>query len=206
MREIPAGSVSLRSAWFWTLLSAALFVGCSAMLGLHTLALSPVAIAVIWGYSLTKRYTFLCHAFLGVALALAPMAVWIALTQEVGWVAVILSVAVGTWVAGFDIIYSCQDVAFDRDNSLYSVPAVFGVPKALVISGALHVLTVASLAALPWCVSLAWPYWVGFCAITAVLVWEHSIVKPNDLSRINRAFFDLNGYISLVFLIGLWFS
>lgn len=207
-RELPSGQISLRAAWAFTLLSAAGFVACSAALGRPTLLLSPVALAVVWGYSLTKRFTALCHLFLGLGLALAPTGVWIALTSSYGVVPLLLSVAVLTWVAGFDIVYSCQDAAFDRENGLYSLPAALGVGGALAVSAVLHVVTIGVLAALPAYVPLGWPYGVGFLVIAAVLVYEHWIVRPNDLSRVNKAFFDLNGWVSLLFLVfvvlGLW--
>lgn len=199
-RELVTGAISIRAAWAFTLGSAAVFVLFAGLLGLHTLALAPIALAVVWGYSLSKRYSALCHIILGVALALAPSAVWIALTVDYGPIPALLSLAVGTWVAGFDIIYSCQDAGFDRDEGLYSIPSRFGVGPALVMSAGLHVITVGALVALPFVTVLAWPYWVGVCLIGAVLVYEHAIVSPSDLTRVNKAFFDLNGYISLVFL------
>jgi 4-hydroxybenzoate polyprenyltransferase len=200
-REIPSGQISVRAAWAFTLASAALFVAASAWLGTPTLLLSPVALAVVWGYSLTKRFTALCHAVLGLALALAPTGVWIAITDGYSAVPLALSIAVGTWVAGFDILYSCQDAEFDRGHGLHSVPSALGIRGALVASAALHVATVGCLAALPALVPLGWPYAVGLAAITLVLAYEHWIVGPNDLSRIDKAFFDLNGYVSLLFFV-----
>jgi len=209
-RELPSGQISLGAAWAFTLGSAGVFVVLAGLLGWLTLVLSPVALAVIWGYSLSKRYTALCHLVLGLALALAPTAVWIAITGSYGWAPLFLSLAVGAWVAGFDILYSLQDRAFDADAGLYSVPAVLGVRGALWVSGALHIATVGLLAALPWLSPLGWPYWIGLTAITGVLGYEHAIVTPTDLSRINKAFFDLNGYVSLLFLffvvLGWWFA
>jgi 4-hydroxybenzoate polyprenyltransferase len=199
-REIPSGQISVGAAWGFTLGSAALFALFAGLLGPLTLALVPVALAVVWGYSFTKRFTALCHVVLGVALALAPTAVWIALTGTWGWVPALLSIAVGTWVAGFDIIYSCQDAQYDRDHGLKSVPAVLGVGPALGVSGALHIVTMAALMALPSVVELGLIYWVGVVVIGGVLAYEHAIVRPTDLSRINKAFFDLNGYVSLLFL------
>jgi 4-hydroxybenzoate polyprenyltransferase len=199
-REIPAGAISVRAAWFWTLATAAGFVVVSGLLGAATLALSPVALAVVWGYSLTKRWTALCHVVLGVGLALAPTGVWVALTNGYGWVPGLLSAAVLTWVAGFDIVYSCQDAAFDRDHGLYSIPAVLGVRNALVVRALLHVVTVGALAALPWVTPLGWAYGVGVALIAAVLAYEHWIVRPDDLSRVDKAFFDLNGWVSVLFL------
>lgn len=203
-REIPSGEISVGAAWAFTLGSAALFVVSSWMLSTLTLFLSPVALAVVWGYSLSKRFTALCHVVLGAALALAPSAVWIALTGGYGATPALLSVAVGTWVAGFDMIYACQDAAFDRDNQLNSVPARLGIKAALIVSAALHVVTVTSLVLLPWTVPLGPAYLLGVALIGVVLVYEHAIVKPSDLSRINKAFFDLNGYVSLLFFGFVW--
>lgn len=200
-REIPSGQISVRAAWGFTLASAAVFVAASAALGRSTLLLAPVALAVVWGYSLTKRFTALCHAVLGVALALAPTGVWIALTDGYGPIPALLSLAVGTWVAGFDILYACQDEAFDRSRGLKSVPAVLGLRNAMVVSALLHVGTMVALGALPSFVPLGWPYAIGWVVIGGVLVYEHWIVRPDDLSRIDKAFFDLNGYVSLVFFV-----
>jgi 4-hydroxybenzoate polyprenyltransferase len=200
-REIPSGQISLGAAWVFTLAFAAAFVGASAMLGRTTLLLAPVALAVVWGYSLTKRFTALCHFVLGLGLALAPTGVWVALTDSYGPAPLLLSVAVLTWVSGFDIIYSCQDAAFDRERGLYSVPAVLGVRGALGLSTALHIVTIGALLALPWVVALGWPYGVGLAAIAGVLAYEHRIVSADDLSRVNKAFFDLNGYVSILFFV-----
>lgn len=207
-REIPAGQISVAAAWGFTLGAAALFVACCVLLGSTVAWLSPVAIAIVWGYSLTKRWTALCHVVLGVSLALAPTGVWIALTDSYGPVPALLSAAVGTWVAGFDIIYSCQDADFDRGAGLHSVPSALGLRNALVVSALLHVATVGCLVALPFFAPLGVGYWVGVVVIAGVLIYEHAIVTPTDLSRIDKAFFDLNGYVSLLFLafvgLGLW--
>lgn len=202
-REIPSGAISMTAAWAFTLGSAAAFVLCSALLGTLTLALSPIALVIVWGYSWTKRFTALCHIVLGLALALAPTAAWIALTGGYSPVPALLSAAVGTWVAGFDILYACQDADFDRQNGLFSIPSRLGVRNALIVSGFLHVGSMVALAALPSVVALGWPYAVGLILIGAVLIYEHWIVRPDDLSRIDKAFFDLNGYVSLVFLIAV---
>lgn len=200
-RELPSGQLSMFDAWLFTLGSAALFVLCAGLLGETTLWLSPIVLLVVWGYSLAKRFTMWCHAVLGVALGLAPTAVWIALTDSFGWTPALLSVAVGTWVAGFDIIYACQDAEFDAAEDLYSLPSRLGLSRALMVSRAFHVVTVAALAALPWVESLTWAYWPGWMLIAGVLFYEHTLVSPTDLSRIDRAFFDLNGYISMAFLL-----
>jgi 4-hydroxybenzoate polyprenyltransferase len=205
-REIPSGEISVSQAWAFTLGSAALFVLFAGLLGTKTLLLSPIALGIVFGYSLSKRFTALCHLVLGLALALAPTAVWIALTDGWGWVPALLSLAVGTWVAGFDIIYSCQDAAFDTDNQLHSIPSRLGLRGALLVSAMLHVLTVAALIGVGVVADLNWPYWPGAALITGVLAYEHVIVTPSDLSRINKAFFDLNGYVSLLFFAFVWMS
>jgi 4-hydroxybenzoate polyprenyltransferase len=198
-REIPAGVLSVPAAWGFTLGSAALFVLASALLGQAVLALSPVALAIVWGYSLTKRFTALCHLVLGVALALAPSGVWIALTGSYGPVPLLLSLAVATWVAGFDMIYACQDASFDQENGLHSVPAALGVGGALAVSAILHGLTLVLLLLVPVYIDLGWVYLAGVGLIAAVLAYEHWIVRPSDLSRVNKAFFDLNGWVSVLF-------
>lgn len=199
-REIPSGRLSPAWAWALTLAFTALFALAAWMLNPLCLALSPVALLVLWGYSLTKRFTALCHVVLGIALGLAPVAVWIALTGTVSVAAVLLGGAVASWVAGFDILYSLQDQAFDRQQGLHSIPVALGKTGALVASGLLHLLTAGLLAALPLAAPLGWPYWLGWAAITGVLAYEHWIVRPGDLSRLDRAFFAANGWISMGFL------
>jgi len=198
-RAIPAGTISLGAAIGFTLASAAIFLFGAWMLSTLCLMLAPVILVIICGYSLTKRFTALCHLFLGLALALAPSAAWIAIADRLDPPALVLSGIVGTWVAGFDIIYACQDADFDHNEGLNSIPARLGVKGALVVSALLHVPTVALLVALPFVFSLGWPYWLGVVGITAMLAYEHWLVRPDDLSRVNKAFFDLNGYVSLAF-------
>jgi 4-hydroxybenzoate polyprenyltransferase len=198
-REIPTGQLSVRAAWGFVIGSAVLFVAASAALGPLVLALSPVALFVVGFYSWSKRFTMLCHLVLGLALALAPTGVWIALTGSYGWTPALLSLGVGSWVAGFDIIYACQDAEFDRDSGLRSIPQTFGLGGALRISALLHLVTVAALVGVGGVEGLGVIYAVGVACITAVLVYEHAIVSPNDLSRVNKAFFELNGYVSLIF-------
>jgi 4-hydroxybenzoate polyprenyltransferase len=195
-----------RSAWVPRGLSLYCPRSSSGLLGKLTLYLSPIARAVVWGYSLCKRFTSMAHIVLGLALALAPTAVWISFTQSYGVAPLLLSLAVGTWVAGFDIIYSCQDTDFDRERGLHSIPSRLGVKGALIVSAVLHVATIGCLAALPLVEPMGPSYWVGVVLIAGVLIYEHAIVTPTDLSRINKAFFDLNGYISLVFLAAVALS
>jgi 4-hydroxybenzoate polyprenyltransferase len=199
-RELVTGEVSVAGATWFTILTALAFVGFAGLLSTVTLKLSPIALFVVWGYSLTKRFTALCHLFLGLALALAPVAVWIALVGDVAPVALWLALAVGTWVAGFDILYACQDAAFDTKVGLHSMPVALGLKGAMVFSGLLHVVTVGALIAVPMAVSLAWPYWIGVGMIAGTLVYEHWLIRPNDLSKMDKAFFDLNGAVSLIYL------
>lgn len=199
IREIPSGQMSVGTAKALTAAAALLFVGASFVLNPLCGWLSPVALFVVCGYSYAKRFTAFVHIWLGVALGIAPVAAWIAVTGTVAPAAVVLAAAVLTWVAGFDILYSLQDEEFDRGQGLRSIPVALGQVGALWVSGLLHVATAGLLAALPFLVPLGWAYWVGWALITGVLAYEHSLVKPGDLSKIDKAFFDLNGYVSLVF-------
>jgi 4-hydroxybenzoate polyprenyltransferase len=199
-RELPAGRVSLAAAAALTAVSAAVFVAAAAWLGPLCLALAPVALLLVLGYSYTKRFTWLCHLFLGVAIAAGPGGAWIAVTGEVSAPALWLMVAVATWIGGFDILYALADRDFDRRERLHSIPARFGVVGALVASALLHATTVAALLLLARAAGLGPIYLAGVAVIAAILVWEHAIVRPSDLSRLNMAFFNLNGYVSVAFL------
>jgi 4-hydroxybenzoate polyprenyltransferase len=199
IREIPSGQMSVRTASAITAAAGLLFVATSFALNPACGALSPVALIVVGGYSYAKRFTALVHLWLGAALGIAPVAAWMAVTGTVSVVAVVLAAAVMTWVAGFDILYSLQDEDFDRGQGLRSIPVALGQVGALWVSGGLHVVTVGLLASLPFLAPLDWAYWVGWALISGVLAYEHTLVKPGDLSRIDKAFFDLNGYVSLVF-------
>ena len=201
-RELPAGVVSLRAAWLLTLASAALFVGAAAYLGPLCLALSPVALLLLFGYSFTKRFTFLCHLFLGLAIAAGPAGAWIAVRGDFGAPPALLMIAVATWIGGFDILYAIADSDFDRRAGLHSIPARFGVSRSLQISGILHGVTAGTLIALAFAAHLGGPYLIALGAVVGLLVWEHWIVTPDDLSRLDMAFFNINGYISVVFFLG----
>ncbi len=203
IREIPSGQISLRAAIAITVAAAASFVALAVALNPLCGWLSPVALGVVCGYSYAKRFTALVHLWLGVALGLAPIAVWVALTGTVAPLAGILAGAVATWVAGFDILYSLQDESFDRGQGLHSIPVALGERGAMGVSALLHLVTVGLLAAVPLLAPLGWGYWLGFVAIAGVLSYEHWIVRPGDLSRIDKAFFDLNGYVSLLFFAGV---
>jgi 4-hydroxybenzoate polyprenyltransferase len=201
-REIPTGVVSLRSAWLLTLVAAAAFVGAAVALGPWPARLALPCLVLVGSYSYFKRFSWGSHLILGVSLSLAPGGAWIAITGGfAGWmVPVSLMGAVATWVAGFDVLYSLADEDFDRRRGLHSIPARFGRVGALWISGGLHVATVACLLAFHALAGLGAFHLAGVLLIAGILSWEHWIVRPNDLSRLGKAFFDLNGYVSLAYL------
>jgi 4-hydroxybenzoate polyprenyltransferase len=199
-REIPRGAVSLSAAWALTAASAAVFITAAAYLGPLCLELAPVALLFLYGYSVTKRFTALCHLVLGLAIASGPAGAWIAVRGNFGVVPGLLMLAVGTWIGGFDVLYALADRDFDRAVGLHSIPARLGVRGALVVSALLHVVTLAALVALAPFAGLGMFYVAGVTLVGVLLVWEHSIVKPSDLSRLNMAFFSLNGYVSVAFL------
>jgi 4-hydroxybenzoate polyprenyltransferase len=196
-RELPRGVLSRAEVWIFVLVSAGLLVVAAAMLNPLCLALSPVALAIVGGYSYTKRFTALSHFVLGTALAIAPVGAWIAIRGRFDAVPVVLGFAVLAWVAGFDTIYSCQDVDFDRREGLHSVPAALGVRRALLLARGLHVAAVALLVLVYVLTPLHPIYLVGVAGVAALLGYEHSLVSADDLSRIDAAFFTVNGWISV---------
>jgi 4-hydroxybenzoate polyprenyltransferase len=200
-RELPRGAVSRGGAIALVIVSCAVFLGAAALLGRWPLILAPVAIAILLGYSLAKRFTWATHLWLGLALAGAPMGAWIAITNDFGWAPLAIGLAVMGWVAGFDIIYSCQDEQFDRARGLGSIPARFGLARALWISRGLHVFAVAALIAFGLLLQLGLIYFAGVAVIAGTLIYEQRLVSPTDLSRVDKAFFDLNGYVSLAFAV-----
>jgi 4-hydroxybenzoate polyprenyltransferase len=200
-RELPRGVLSRGEVWLFVIASAATLVVAAAMLNPLCLVLSPVALLVIFGYSYTKRFTALSHLFLGLALALAPMGAWLAIRGRVEAPPVVLGLAVLFWVAGFDTIYACQDEAIDRAEGLHSLPARLGMRRALVLARLFHVVAVALLAGLYALVPMHPLYLGGVSAVAALLVYEHSLVRADDLSRIDAAFFTVNGWISLGYFV-----
>jgi 4-hydroxybenzoate polyprenyltransferase len=200
-RELPRGAVSVAAVRALVLLSCAIFLAGAAALGPLPLILSPVALALALGYSYTKRFTALCHVILGLAVAFAPGGAWIALGAPLNAAPYLLVLGVATWVAGFDVLYSLQDRKFDRRHALHSIPVALGVRGALAVSIFLHVVTVGCLLVVGFQLERGVPYLFGVGLVAMLLAYEHAIVKPSDLSRINKAFFDLNGYVSVVFLI-----
>lgn len=208
-REIPAGKLRVGQVRALVLLSCGVFVAGAAALGPLPLMLSPVALGLALGYSYTKRFTALCHVILGFAIAFAPGGAWIAIgapvaapwshTAAVTLAPWLLVVGVACWVAGFDIMYALQDREFDSSQKLHSMPVRFGAFGALVVSALLHLVTVACLAAVGIVLGRGIPFFVGVGLIAVLLTIEHAIVKPTDLSKLNKAFFDLNGYVSVAF-------
>ena len=200
IRAIPAGLITKGAVWGFTLVSAALLVFAAYNLNPLAFALSPIALVVIMGYSYTKRFTSLSHLWLGTSLSIAPIGAWIAIKGQFDWTPILLGLAVLLWTAGFDIIYACQDFDFDRNHRLHSIPAKFGIRPALWISSVLHVVMVAVLIGVALLADLGVIYLVGVGVVIIILIYEHAIVKPNDLSRVNLAFFTLNGVVSLVLM------
>lgn len=206
-RPLVTGSISLSTAWAGILIAAAIMGLAAWQLGPLPLALLPGAMFFLFGYSLTKRFTVLSHYILGLTDGLAPMGAWVAITGSLfSWSdlpAWLLLLIVMLWIGGFDLIYACQDVTFDREHGLFSIPARFGIGFALSLSKVSHMLMLAFLAFLGAWMAFGWPFWLAFVIVMGLLIWEHRLVKPNDLSKINIAFFNINSYISLILFAGV---
>ncbi len=200
-RHLPAGILSARFAWGFVVVCSAVFFAAAYMLNRLCLELAPAALAVLLLYSYTKRFTTLSHLVLGFALGIAPTAAWIAITGSLDPRILWLTAAVTFWTAGFDIIYSCQDYDFDRDAGLFSIPRACGIVGGLWIARVLHVAMLACLFALAVSFHLGWISMAGIAAVAALLIYEHSIVRASDLSRVNAAFFAVNGYVSVLFFV-----
>jgi 4-hydroxybenzoate polyprenyltransferase len=200
-RALATGALSVSFAWIFTLIAIAVFFVAAWQLNPLALKLAPLAIAVLSFYSFTKRFTAWSHLFLGFALGISPAAAWIAITGGLDGRMLILSAAVTFWVGGFDVLYACQDIDYDRRAGLYSIPQRFGIAHALQIARAMHVGVVALLAWLAASLRLPWPAWMGVVVVAALLAYEHSLVKADDLSKLDAAFFAMNGYISISFLL-----
>ena len=199
-RELPRGSLSRAEAVAFVVVASLAFVYAAWRLGPLCFALSPVALAIVFWYSMAKRVTWMTQLFLGLAMAVAPVGGWLAAGGGAGWEPVLLATAIGAWVGGFDVLYACQDLEFDRAHGLRSVPVRFGVPGALVISRALHVVAVACLGALGVAGGLGWIYHAGVAGVAVLLAYEQSLVSADDLSQVKRAF-DLNGYVGILYLV-----
>jgi 4-hydroxybenzoate polyprenyltransferase len=202
MREIPRGAMSMREAAWFVALSSAAFVFASWRLNPVCLALSPVALAIVFWYSLAKRFTTWTQLFLGLAMAVAPVGGWLAVGGRGGWEPWLLAAAIGTWVGGFDVLYACQDLDFDSAHGLHSIPVRFGIRASLAISRVMHVIAVACLLALAVVTPLGGVYLAGVALVAAMLVFEQSLVRADDLSQVKRAF-DLNGYVGILYLLVL---
>jgi 4-hydroxybenzoate polyprenyltransferase len=194
-RALATGTLTVQFAWFFTLVAVAAFFVAAWQLNFLAFKLAPLAIAILFFYSFTKRFTNWSHLFLGFALGISPAAAWIAITGGLDWRMLILCAAVTLWVSGFDVLYACQDVDYDQRAGLFSVPKRFGIAKALLIARAMHVVVIALLAWLALSLGLPWPAWAGIAVVAALLGYEHSLVK------LDAAFFTVNGYISMLFLL-----
>jgi 4-hydroxybenzoate polyprenyltransferase len=198
MRELPQGRMSRREAALFVVVSSLAFVFCAWKLGPLCFALSPVALAIVFWYSLAKRFTSYAQAFLGLAMAVAPVGGWLAAGGREGWEPWLLGLAIGTWVGGFDVLYACQDLDVDRREGLHSIPVRFGVARSLAISRALHAVTLLSLATLGIVAGLGTIYAAGVVGVAGLLIYEQSLVRADDLSRVKFAF-DLNGWVGLLY-------
>lgn len=201
IREIPKGIITPQNALVFTIVNCILFVVTTWFINKICFYLSPVALAVVLGYSYTKRFTPFCHLVLGLGLSLAPIGAYLAVTGVFHWLPVIFSLSVLFWVSGFDIIYALQDVEFDQSQNLYSIPAWLGKARALHVSEFLHLLSAAAVVAAGRFAHFGWLYWIGVLVFGGCLVYQHSIVKANDLRRVNIAFMTTNGIASVVFAV-----
>ncbi len=206
-RPLISGSISIRTAWIGTVFAGIILALAAWQLSPLTFILLPGAYLFLIGYSFTKRFTWMSHFILGFTDGLAPVAAWAAIRNSLftpqdipAW---ILLGVVTFWIAGFDMIYACQDVDFDHREGLQSIPAKFGIPTALRLSSISHVITIVLLIALGAASGLGWPYWIGLLVVGGLLVWEHRLVQPDDLSKLGVAFFNINGYISITLFIAI---
>jgi 4-hydroxybenzoate polyprenyltransferase len=200
MRELPRGLMTRAEAASFVVVSSAVFVYAAWKLGTICFMLSPVALAIVFWYSLAKRFTSYTQIFLGLAMAVAPVGGWLAAGGRGGWEPWLLGLAIGTWVGGFDVLYACQDLEFDRAHGLRSIPVRFGVARSLLISRLMHVITVVALALLGPLAQLGAVYLGGVIGVAALLAYEQSLVSEDDLSQVKRAF-DLNGYVGILYLV-----
>ena len=199
-RDLPAGRMSRREARLFVIVSSGAFIACAAPLGWVCFALSPVALAIVFWYSLAKRVTPYTQAYLGLAMAIAPVGGWIAAGGPPSLEPWLLGLAIGTWVAGFDVLYACQDLEHDRREGLQSIPVRFGVSRSIAISRGLHVVTVLVLAIVGAIAGLGGIYAAGVLAVGMLLIWEQSLVSADDLSQVKRAF-DLNGWVGILYFV-----
>jgi 4-hydroxybenzoate polyprenyltransferase len=199
-RELPRGAMSVREAAAFVLVASAVFVYAAYRLGPICFVLSPVALAIVFWYSLAKRYTVYTQLFLGLAMAVAPVGGWLAAGGRGGWEPWLLALAIGAWVGGFDVLYACQDLQYDVTQGLRSIPVKYGVRRSLLISRVMHVVAVAALAALAPVVPLGGIYLAGVAFVAVLLAYEQSLVREDDLSKVKKAF-DMNGYVGIVYFL-----
>tara|TARA_B100001123_G_scaffold244274_1_gene273094 strand:- start:3555 stop:4265 length:711 start_codon:yes stop_codon:yes gene_type:complete len=199
-RELPRKVMSKREAWWIVVIASVSFVGVTWVLGPLCFALSPLALCIVFWYSLAKRFTTYTQLFLGLALGVAPVGGWLAAGGGWGWPPILLAIGTSMWVAGFDVLYACEDVDFDRSQGLHSIPASFGIEKSLLVSRMFHVIAVVSLATLALVLPVGPLYLMGVTIVGFLLAYEQSMVKSDDLSRVKQAF-DLNGWVGIVYLI-----
>ncbi len=200
-RHLPAGIIQVKEMMAISLVSLGVFFVSAYQLNTLCVILAPVAVLVVVIYPYTKRFTWACHFILGFADGIAPAGAWIAVTGSLSWEATLIAFAVATWIGGFDILYSCQDYEFDIRNGLYSLPQRFGVYNAMKFAKIMHVFTIISFVLLGTWLSLAFPYYIGCVLAAALLTYEHRLVSPTDLSKINLAFFNINGYIAIILFV-----
>jgi len=200
-RHLPSGKVAMGEAWLMVIGAFALMLLAAWRLNPLCLALAPVAIFFLVLYSFCKRFTAMAHVVLGLCLAAAPIGAWVALRGDIGWPVMILGLAVLFWVAGFDIFYALQDYHYDCEQGLFSIPSRFGIQRSFLIARIFHLLMVLLLLLLVFSPGLGWLYLAGVAVITGLLVYEHLLVRPDDLSRLDAAFFNMNGYISVTLFL-----
>jgi 4-hydroxybenzoate polyprenyltransferase len=199
-RELPRGAMTTREATVFVVLASCVFVFAAWQLNPLCGVLSPVALAIVFWYSWAKRLTAYTQVFLGLAMAVAPVGGWLAVGGGAGWEPWLLGLSIGLWVGGFDILYACQDLDFDRSHGLWSIPVRFGVARSLRISRSMHLLTIICMAALGWAAALGPVYFVGVAVVASLLAYEQSLVKAADLSKVARAF-DLNGWVGVIYFL-----
>jgi len=205
-RDIPSGKISASNALIFTISNCLLFIGSTYFINSLCFFLSPIALLVVLGYSITKRFTALCHLILGLGLSLAPIGAYLVVTGEFALLPILFSLAVLCWVSGFDIIYALQDEEFDRDEKLHSIPSYLGKNNALLVSNFLHVLAAAFVITPIFFTVLSWPYYIGLLVFIGMLIYQHQLVKPNDLSKVNFAFMTTNGIASVAFAVCFLFD
>lgn len=203
-RPLVLGKISVKSVWLFMVITAIIFIISAYMLNNLAFYLSPVALAILYFYSFTKRFTWLTHIFLGLSLAIAPISVWIAITSQITVIPLILGLAVLFWVAGFDIIYATLDFEFDKTHKLHSMVVKFGIPKALLISRVMHLFMVVLLLWFGVLSQLGHFFFSGVFIVALMLIYEHSLIKPSDLSKVNIAFFNINGMVSVFLFVMTW--